>query len=111
MEINRIDGRYVINRDDGTEVSLTCNEVSLLVNYVGKEGLRSQIEDRVAFAIENYGLIMEKYEWSYEEFIDEIYTDLEDEIDCGNSVDDDTIDDKIADLGDYYDMYDDGSRD
>ena len=103
MNIKREGTQYIITRDDGTTVNLTCNEVSLLINHVGKEGLRSQIEDRIASADGDW-IDLSRYPFLREEFVEEIFVDLEDEIDYGNSVDDDTIDDKIADLSSYYDM-------
>lgn len=103
MTIERINGQYVINRNDGTSVSLTCNEASLLINFCGKEGLRQQIEYRLDEANGDW-IDISKYEGTREEFIDEIYEAFEDEIDYGNSVDDDDIDDKIADYATSYDM-------
>lgn len=104
MVIERKDGKYIINRDNEEPVALTCNEVSLLVNYVGHEGLRIQITDRLDDAIENEEIDMSKYDGTREEFEQEIYDALEDKIDCGESVDDDEIDDEISDLASYYDM-------
>ena len=104
MEVTRVENTYIIERNDGTSVELTCNEVSLLVNFVGKEGLRAQIADRVDFAVDEDGLNLDKYEGTHEEFIEEIFVDFEDEVDCGNSVDDDDIDDKIRDLADFYEL-------
>ena len=103
MNIKSERTQYIITRDDGTTVNLTGYEVSMLINLVGKEGLRSQIEDRIAQADGDW-IDMNRYPFSREEFVEEIFVDLEDEIDCGNSVDDDTIDDKIADLSSYYEM-------
>lgn len=94
---------YSITRQDGTVITLTANEVSLLANQMNKHDLRERIEDSVKDASEDW-LNMEAYPYSYEEFIDEIYTDLEDEIDYGNSVSDEDIEDKIADTADFYEM-------
>lgn len=105
MEIKRNGNNYIIERNDGTSVELTCNEVSLLVNFFGKEGLRSQIGERLDFAVEDNGLDLDKYDGTRDEFIDEIFVDFEDEIDCGNSVDDSDIDDKICDLAEFYELY------
>ena len=103
MTIERINGQYVINRNDGTSVSLTCNEASLLINFCWKEGLRQQIVYSLDEANGDW-IDISKYEGTREEFIDEIYEAFEDEIDYGNSVDDDDIDDKIADYATSYDM-------
>jgi len=105
MEIKKNGRNYIVERDDGTSVELQCNEVSLLVNYVGKEGLRSQIGERLDVLAEDDGFDIDKYEGTREEFIEEIFVDFEDEIDYGNSVDDSDIDDKIRDLASCYDLY------
>ena len=85
MTIENINGRYVINRDDGSEVILTCNEASLLVNYCGKEGLRQQINDRLDDAIENGDCDLSKYEYGdREDFVQEVFEKFEDEIDCSD---------------------------
>ena len=105
MEIKKNGNNYIIERNDGTSVELTFNEVSLLVNFFGKEGLRWQIGDRIDFAVEEEGLDLDKYDGTREEFEEEIFVDLEDEVDYGNSVDDNDIDDKIRDLAEYYELY------
>ena len=105
MEIKKSGNNYIIERNDGTSVELTCNEVSLLVNFFGKEGLRAQISDRVDNAIADEGLNLDKYEGTREEFEDEIFVDLEDEIDYGNSVSEEYIDERIRDTADYYELY------
>ena len=105
MTIEKNNGRYVINRDDGTKVSITCNEASLLINYCGKEGLRQQINDRLDDAIENGDCDLSRYEdGDREDFVQEVFEKFEDEIDYGNSVDDDDIDAEIYDLIDYYNL-------
>lgn len=103
MTIENRNGQYVINRDDGSEVILTCNEASLLINYCGKEGLRQQINDRLDDVIENGDCDLSRYEYGdREDFVQEVYEYFEDEIDYGNSVDDDEISDKIYDLVTEY---------
>lgn len=102
MTIENINGRYVINRDDGSEISLTCNEASLLINYCGKEGLRQQINDQLDDVINNDDCDLEKYNGTREEFVQEVFECFEDEIDYGNSVDDDEISNKIYDLVNEY---------
>lgn len=104
MTIENINGRYVINRDDGSEISLTCNEASLLINYCGKEGLRQQINYQLDDVIDNGDCDLEKYDGTREEFVQEVFECFEDEIDYGNSVDDDEISDKIYDLVTEYEL-------
>ena len=104
MTIENINGRYVINRDDGSEVILTCNEASLLINYCGKEGLRQQIDDILSDE-ETDGLDISRYDGTRDEFIQEVFETLEDEIDYGNSVSEEFIQETIGDLGTAYDLY------
>lgn len=105
MTIEKRNGQYVINRNDGTEVSITCNEASLLINYCGKEGLRQQINDRLDAIIENGDCDLSRYEYGdREDFVQEVFERFEDEIDYGNSVSDEDIDSEIYDLIDYYNL-------
>ena len=104
MTIENINGRYVINRDDGSKVVLTCAEASLLVNFCGKEGLRQQI-DYILSDEEADGLDISRYDGTRDEFIQEVFETLEDEIDCGNSVSEEFIQETIGDLGTSYDLY------
>ena len=101
MKIAKEGRYYKILKNDGTPVVLSIAEAGLLVNFIGKENLRSQIEDRLAEA-ESDWLDMTKYEGSRDEFIQEIFEELEDEIDYGNSVSDEWIDERIGDLAMCY---------
>ena len=105
MTIWKNNGQYIINRDDGTKVSITCNEASLLINYCGKEGLRQQINDRLDAVIEIADCDLSRYEYGdREDFVQEVFERFEDEIDYGNSVSDEDIDSEIYDLIDYYNL-------
>ena len=101
MKIGREGHYYKILKDDGTPVILTCAEAGLLVNFIGKEGLRSQIDERVEIAEYDW-LDLSKYEGPREDFLQEIFDDLVDEIDYGNSVSDDEIDERICDTAAFY---------
>lgn len=101
MKIARRENNYLIVKDDGTPVILTCAEAGLLVNFIGKETLKIQIDDRLLNAEYDW-LDINKYNGTREEFINEIFEDLEEEIDYGNSVSDDYIDEHINDLGCFY---------
>ena len=94
---------YTITRADGTAIELTANEVSLLMNQMQKDTLRERIEDAVN-DMDGDTIDMGKYEYTREEFIDEIFVDLEEEIDYGNAVSDDDITDKINDVANFYEM-------
>lgn len=93
---------FTLHRENGT-VDLTMNEVGFIVNQFGKMNLRSNIIDRINSANDDW-LDVSKYPYSFEELVDEIFVDLEDEIDYGNSVSDEDIDDKISDLCSYYEL-------
>ena len=101
MKIGKEGNYYKILKDDGTPVVLTCAEAGLLVIFIGKENLRININDRLEEA-ECDWLDINKYNGTREEFINEIFEDLEEEIDYGNSVSDDYIDEHINDLGCFY---------
>lgn len=103
MKIVKRENNYLILKDDGTPVILTINEAGLLVNFIGKENLRLQIDYRLEDA-ENDWLDISKYNGTREEFIQEIFEELEDEIDYGNSVSDEFIDERINDLGTFYNL-------
>ena len=103
MNISYANGSYTLSREDGTSFTLTANEVSLLSNQMQKHGLRERIEDQLREA-DGDTISLEKYPYSFEELVDEIYLDLEDEIDYGNSVSEEDIDDKIIDTADFYEM-------
>ena len=101
MKIGREGRYYKILKDDGTPVILTCAEAGLLVNFIGKEGLRNQIDDRLQTAEWDW-LDISKYPGTRDECIQEIFDELEDEIDYGNSVSDDEIDERICDTAAFY---------
>ena len=93
---------YTIDRGTGT-VTLTINEVSLLVNQFMKNGLRESIES-LAHEMDGDTINLAMYPYTLEEFFDEIYVDMENKIDSGNYPDDEAIKDKIQYTADYYDM-------
>lgn len=101
ITFNKEAGIYTIDRGTGT-VDLTANEVSLLVNRFMKDGLRESIE-HIAEKLNGDSIDLDRYPYTREEFIDEIFTDLEDEVDYGNYPDDD-IEEKIIDTADFYEM-------
>lgn len=99
MKIGREGRYYKILKDDGTPVILTCAEAGLLINFIGKENLKIQIADRLDEAKSDW---LDLSEYNTDEFIQEIFEELEDEIDYGNSVSDEDIDERISDLGCFY---------
>ena len=103
MDITRNDnGTYTISNASGT-IQLSMNDASLFLNQFMKNGLRESIEYETRKA-DGDTIDMTKYPYTFEEFIDEIFTDMEDEIDYGNYPSDKNIQDKITDTADFYEM-------
>ena len=84
-------------------VDLTSNEVSILVKEYMKHGLRASIIDRLHEA-DGDTIDIERYPYDFDELVDEVYTDLEEDIDNDEYPNDDDIDDKIADVAQFYEM-------
>lgn len=101
MNITKEGSNYLINRNDGVTVVLTCNETSLLLTFVRKENLRDLIDGQVDSAEADW-LDLSKYEYTRDDFLQEIFEALEDEIDYGNPVTEEQVDDQIADLATFY---------
>lgn len=101
MKILKDGHNYIIEKTDGTTITLTTIEADMLTTFVRKENLRYLIDDELAEA-EGDWLDMSKYEGTRDEFIQEIFESLEDEIDYGNSVSVGDIQDQISDLATFY---------
>lgn len=108
MKLERIDCghsyRFVMD-DTGSTIILSANQMSFLFNQFAKIGLR----DSIGYKLDELNgdmIDIEKYpDGDREDFIDEVFTDLEDEVDYGNMPDDDTIEEKILDVAGYYSMF------
>lgn len=103
MKIAKRENFYLIVKDDNTNVILSCSEAGLLVNFIGKENLRAQIDDRIDEAECDY-LDLSRYDGTRKDFAQEIFDELEDEIDYGNSISDEYIDERISDLAAIYNL-------
>ena len=95
-------GTYTLERENGT-IDLTMNEVSFIVNQSNKIGLRDTIED-LCREMDKDTIDLDRYPYTFEEFIDEIFVDLEDEVDYGNMPSEEDIKDKIQDTANFYEM-------
>ena len=93
---------YTLERENGS-IDLTANEMSFLMNQFMKITLRDNIEYMLR-EMDGDTICLEKYPYSFEELIDEVFVELEDEVDYGNMPDDDDIRDKIADTASFYEM-------
>ena len=100
--IRNENGTYTFERENGS-LDLTANELSLLMNQYLKMSLRDSIIYRLHEA-DGDTLSLEKYPYSFDELVDEIYIDLEDEVDYGNLPDDEDIDAKIEEVASFYEM-------
>jgi len=95
--------RFVLN-DSGSTIVLSANQMSFLFNQFAKINLRDSIGYKVD-ELNGDQIDLTMYpDGDREAFIDEIFTDLEDKIDYGEMIDDDTIEEKILDTADYYEM-------
>ena len=95
-------GTYTFERENGT-IDLTGNEVFFIVNQMNKIGLRDTIE-YLCHEMDGDSIDLARYPYTYEEFIDEIYLDLEDEIDNGNNPTEKYIKEHIQDVSNFYEM-------
>ena len=93
---------YTLESENRT-VTLTANECSFIMNQFMKIDLRDRIKS-ICLDMDRDTIALEKYPYTFDEFIEEIYVDLEDEIDFGNFPSDEDIEDKIADTADFYEM-------
>lgn len=104
MTITHTDGIWTLDRDTGT-VDLTANEVSLLVNQFLKHGLRQSITYLCQEMDEDYIDLRKLPEGlDFEDFVTEVFLELEDDVDYGDYPNEDYIREKIQDTADYYDM-------
>jgi len=93
---------YTLERENGT-LDLTANEVSFIINQANKIGLRDTIED-LCREMDKDTIDLDRYPYTFAEFIEEIFLDLEDEVDYGNMPSEDDIKDKIQDTANFYEM-------
>ena len=79
------------------------NDVSLLLNVYMKDSLRDSIEYELKQA-DGDTIDISKYPYTYEELVDEIFVDLEDEVDYGNPPTDEDIKAQIETVASFYEM-------
>lgn len=100
---------YTLTLEDGTEATLSsalagCLKEQFLLQEL-KDGISNVVDDEISDGYLDLG----KYDGSREEFEDEIYTDLADEISCGDYTalcnDGEWIKEKVYDLADFYDLH------
>lgn len=102
------DNRFSFQLDDGTEVALSPAHAGIIKERMLLEELRSAITNILDDEISGGYIDMDKHQYSRADFEEEIYTDLEDDISCGDYSalcnDGEWIREKITDLADYYEL-------
>ena len=96
------DGTYTFEREQGW-IALTADEVACIVNQSNKIGLRIAIEHLIR-EMDGDTIDLSNYPYTFEEFVDEAYIDLEEQLDYGTPPDDEDIKSKIQDIADYYEI-------
>lgn len=100
--IERTEAGYEIKTGTYT-MTIEHNVMSILMNRYMKDSLRDSIEYELREA-DGDTIDLERYPYSFEELVDEVFVDLEDEIDFGNPPTDDDIKNKIAEVASFYEM-------
>lgn len=102
MDIARNNGTYTLKKD-GQSFTITMAEASAFVNQFVKAGLRESVKSMLR-DLDGDRIELARYPETFDELVDEITTDLEDEIDNGNFPNDEDIENKISDVCSFYDM-------
>ena len=98
----------VLTLDNGETLTMTFADAGIIKEQMLMQELRCGITNVIDEEIADGYLDMDKYEGTREEFEDEIFVDLEDEISCGDYTalcnDGAWIREKVEDLANYYDL-------
>lgn len=107
MKLTRTNDKqyFEFEREGFGTLVLTANEMSFLFNQFAKIGLRNSIGYMVD-KLNGDQIDIERYpDGDREDFIDEVFTDLEDKVDLYDKIpDEDEIEEKILDTADFYEM-------
>lgn len=98
----------VLTLDNGETLTMTFADAGIIKEQMLMQELRCGITNVIDEEIADGYLNMNKYEGTREEFEDEIFVDLEDEVSCGDYTalcnDGAWIREKVEDLANYYDL-------
>lgn len=98
----------VLNLDNGETLTMTFADAGIIKEQMLMQELRCGITNVIDEEIADGYLDMNKYEGTREEFEDEIFIDLEDEVSCGDYTalcnDGAWIREKVEDLANYYEL-------
>lgn len=101
-KITRHEYGYEINATTYSMI-IPHSDMSLLVNIYMKDSLRDSIIYELHEA-DGDTIDLERYPYTFDELVDEVFVDLEDEIDYGNFPDDEDIKAKIEEVSSFYEM-------
>lgn len=105
----------VLTLDNGEALTLTFADAGIIKTQMLLQELRDSIRNILDDEIGNGNIDMSKHEYSREDFEEEIYTDLADEIEYGDysalSNDGEWIREKITDTADFYELQPDDEDD
>lgn len=102
MDITRSNGTYTLKKD-GQSFTVTMEEARAFVNQFMKAGLLETIKD-TAKELDGDTIDLERYPYSFDEFVDEVFTDMADDIDNGIYPDEEAVRNKIEDTASFYEM-------
>lgn len=98
----------VLTLDNGETLTMTFADAGIIKEQMLLQELRDGIRNILDDEIDGGYIDMSKHEYSREDFEEEIYADLEDEISCGDYTalcnDGEWIREKITDLANYYEL-------
>ena len=98
----------VLTLDNGEALTFTFADADIIKTQMLLRELRDGIRNILDDEISNGYLDLDKYDGSREEFEEEIYTDLADDITCGDYSalcnDGEYIREKVTDMADFYEL-------
>lgn len=109
ITINKEDavGRgVVLTFDNGETLTLSFADAGIIKQNMLLEDLREAIHNILDEEIDSGYIDMDRHEYSREDFEEEVFCDLSEEIEYGNygNLDEDVIREKITDTADFYEL-------
>lgn len=109
IDINKEDavGRgVVLTLDNGEALTLSFADAGIIKTRMLLEDLREAIHNILDEEIDSGYIDMDRHEYTREDFEEEVFCDLSEEIELGNygNLDEDVIREKITDTADFYEL-------
>ena len=101
MKLTRSESFYTIEKDDGSSLILSHEEIRSLYFQIKDDYLREDI----LYNVESYDgdvIALGSYDGTVDEFVDEVHCKLEDAISRGDYISEDDVQDAILDLAESY---------